>query len=90
MTHMEHAEHAGLLPTWVRIAWIIAFCTIAVVHLRHVWVMTGQRRYWHVGHVVMAAGMAHMYLPHPAQLVPAAAGMAVFAIAAGAALAAAV
>jgi hypothetical protein len=52
--------HTALLPGWLRGVWIVAACAVVVVHLRHVWVMSGQRRYWHVGHVLMAADGLHV------------------------------
>jgi hypothetical protein len=74
--------YTALLPGWLRTVWIIASCAVAAVHLRHVWVMNGQRRYWHVGHVLMAVGMAYMYLPHSAHFVPTESGTALYAAAA--------
>lgn len=82
--------HAAMLPAWLRIVWIVASCVVAAVHLPHLLVMRGQHRYWHVGHVLMAAGMAYMYLPHSAQLIPNQGGMALFATAAAGAIVAAV
>lgn len=81
--------HTALLPGWLRGVWIVAASAVAVVHLRHVWVMSGQRRYWHVGHVLMAAGMAYMYLPHPSHPIPDGSGTAAFAAAAAASIVAA-
>jgi hypothetical protein len=82
--------HTALLPGWLRTVWIIASCAVTVVHLRHVWVMNGQRRYWHLGHVLMAVGMVYMYLPHSAHLIPKESGTVLYAAAAiGAVLAAA-
>ncbi|OZM76552.1 DUF5134 domain-containing protein [Pseudonocardia sp. MH-G8] len=81
--------HTALLPGWLRGVWIAAVCAVVVVHLRHVCVMSGQRRYWHVGHVLMAAGMAYMYLPHSYQPIPGESGTAAFAAAAAASIAAA-
>lgn len=51
--------------------------------------MNGQRRYWHVGHVLMATGMAYMYLPHSTHVIPSVAGASVFAGAAAASIGAA-
>lgn len=81
MTHT-----APLLPDWLRVVWILALCAVAAVHLRHVRLMSGQRRFWHVGHVLMAGGMAYMYLPHSAHQVPQWTGTAVYATAAGGAV----
>jgi hypothetical protein len=80
---MPPTMHTGLLPDWLRVIWITALCVVAAVHVRHVWVMRGQHRYWHGGHVLMAAGMAYMYLPHTAHVLPGAGAMAVFAVVAG-------
>jgi hypothetical protein len=71
-----------MLPAWLRAAWVVVFCAVVALHLHHAWVMQGQRRYWHVGHVVMGVGMAYMYLPHPVHLLPASSGVVGFAIAA--------
>lgn len=87
MSHMTHT--APLLPGWLRAAWIVALCAVAIVHLRHIWVMRGQRRYWHVGHALMATGMAYMYLHHSAHSLPNPGGAAVFVVAATASIAAA-
>lgn len=45
--------------------------------------MTGRHRRWHASHVLMAAGMVVMFLPTNGMLIPAAAGVWVFALAAG-------
>lgn len=79
-----------LLPAWLRVVWIVGFCAVAVLHLRHSRVMAGPLRYWHAGHVLMGVGMAYMYLPHSAQPLPDGAGRIVFAVAAAAAAVAAV
>lgn len=55
--------HTPLLPTWLRAAWVTALIAVVVVHLAHAYRLPGQPRWWHIGHVVMAAGMALMYLP---------------------------
>lgn len=51
-----------LLPQWLRWAWVVALCVVLLVHLWHVHSMSGQARWWHVGHVVMAAGMITMFV----------------------------
>lgn len=51
-----------LLPSWLRLVWAAALCAVLVLHLVHAWAMTGQRRWWHAGHTLMAAGMTLMYL----------------------------
>lgn len=58
-------EAMALLPGWLRAVWVTALCGVLVTHLRHAYVIAGQSRWWHVGHAVMATGMALMYLlPH--------------------------
>ncbi len=68
-----HAAGHGpqLLPEWVALAWSALFLLVAASHLRHMAHSRGQRRPWHSCHVLMALGMAFMYLP--AQLDPVAA-----------------
>ncbi|HVV11998.1 MAG TPA: DUF5134 domain-containing protein [Amycolatopsis sp.] len=51
-----------LLPEWLRLVWAVLLVVVAFAHLRHVVTMRGQRRWWHIGHTLMAAGMAAMYL----------------------------
>ncbi|WP_116049730.1 DUF5134 domain-containing protein [Amycolatopsis palatopharyngis] len=54
-----------LLPDWLRLVWTLLLAGVAVVHIGHVWTMSGQRQWWHVSHTVMAAAMVVMYLqPH--------------------------
>lgn len=50
-----------LLPTWLRVVWVVALGAVVVLHVGHAWAMPGQRRWWHVGHTAMAVGMALMY-----------------------------
>ncbi len=80
------AMQMWMLPEWLRAGWVLAFGAVAALHLRHAAVMAGQRRYWHVGHVLMGAGMGYMYLPHSVHVLPqpisAVAGSAGFAVAA--------
>lgn len=58
-----------LLPAWLRFLWVAVVCVVAVVHIGHAWAMPGQRRWWHIGHTLMAGGMALMYalprMQHP-------------------------
>jgi hypothetical protein len=53
----------NILPEWLAIVWALVFVAIFVIHLRHVLDTHGQRRLWHSGHVLMAAGMAFMFAP---------------------------
>lgn len=53
----------NILPEWLAIVWTLVFVAIFVIHLRHVVETHGQRRLWHSGHVLMAAGMAFMFAP---------------------------
>ncbi len=70
-----------MLPGWLRAGWVVVFGAVVALHLHHAYNMAGQRRYWHVGHVLMGAGMAYMYLPHSLHLLPDSAGTAGFAAA---------
>ena len=53
----------SLLPQWLEIVWTAVFAAVGCSHLRHMLRSAGQRRAWHACHVLMAAGMAFMYLP---------------------------
>jgi Domain of unknown function (DUF5134) len=53
----------SLLPQWLEIVWTAVFAAVGCSHLRHMLRAAGQRRAWHACHVLMAAGMAFMYLP---------------------------
>jgi len=53
----------NILPEWLAVIWTLVFIAIIVIHTRHVLDSTGQRRYWHSGHVLMAFGMVFMYAP---------------------------
>lgn len=56
-------EHAmTLLPTWLAVVLGIVSLLVLVPHITHVVATTGQHRWWHVGHIVMAIGMAQMFL----------------------------
>jgi hypothetical protein len=56
---------AQLLPAWLRGAWSAALILVAWAHLRHTRRHRGQRRWWHLGHTVMAVGMLAMYAAAP-------------------------
>ena len=53
----------NILPNWLAVIWTLVFLAILVIHARHVVQTTGQRRFWHSGHVLMALGMMFMYAP---------------------------
>lgn len=55
-----------LLPHWLKWLWVAALCVVVALHLWHVWSMSGRARWWHTGHVTMAAGMITMFLVPPA------------------------
>jgi uncharacterized membrane protein len=59
------ASHSGpdLLPTWLGVAMTVIFLGVFLNHLRHALDASGQRRFWHMGHVAMALGMAFMFVP---------------------------
>jgi hypothetical protein len=53
----------NILPSWLALAWTLAFIAIVIIHVRHLRDTHGQQRLWHSGHVLMAVGMAFMYAP---------------------------
>lgn len=53
----------NILPAWLAVIWTLVFIAILVTHARHALESGGQRRFWHSGHVLMAAGMAFMFAP---------------------------
>ncbi|MGH3672169.1 MAG: DUF5134 domain-containing protein, partial [Pseudonocardiaceae bacterium] len=77
----EMAGH-GWLPDWLRIVVVAAFLVVLAVHLWHLVGATPRGRAWHLGHVLMALGMAVMFLPTSGMIVPSDAGEVVFAAAA--------
>ncbi len=52
-----------VLPMWVRVSWVVALLIALGTHLSHVCRMSGQHRWWVLGHVIMAAAMIPMYMP---------------------------
>ena len=70
------------LPYWLRIVAVAAFLVVFAVHLWHLAAATPRGRGWHLSHVLMALGMAVMFLPTSATFVPADAGEVAFAAAA--------
>lgn len=59
---MSGMMSTGLLPSWLRIVWAATLASVVMVHAWHALLMPGQRRWWHLTHIVMAIGMALMYL----------------------------
>lgn len=53
----------SLLPDWLRVVWVVALGVAIVTHLWHAYCRPGQHRWWHAGHIFMAAGMGVMYWP---------------------------
>jgi hypothetical protein len=53
----------NILPDWLSVLWTLVFLAVMVVHIRHVIETRGERRVWHSGHVLMAAGMLFMFAP---------------------------
>lgn len=53
---------ASGLPGWLRLTWAVLLGAVVIVHIGHAIGVNGQHRWWHVGHTLMAAGMALMYL----------------------------
>jgi hypothetical protein len=58
------SAHGGLnlLPTWLGVVMAGVFLGVFLNHLRHALDASGQRRFWHVGHVAMALGMVFMFM----------------------------
>ncbi|NHD15541.1 MULTISPECIES: DUF5134 domain-containing protein [unclassified Actinopolyspora] len=62
---MDAPMGMSLLPDWSRPLWALLLVVVFAQHALHAGRMSGQPRWWHVGHTLMAAGMAVMYLlPH--------------------------
>lgn len=59
---MTMTMHMPLLPQWLRVVWAAALAVVLVLHVVHAVTMRGETRRWHVGHILMAAGMIAMYL----------------------------
>lgn len=70
------------LPTWLGAAWTVVFVVVLLVHLGHLFQMTGRARGWHATHVLMAFGMIDMVWPQHSVLVGRVGGVAVFTVAA--------
>ena len=83
MGHAGGAHGVNLLPEWLGIVGIVIFLLIAISHLRHLAMTSGERTPWHACHVLMAIGMAFMYAPAAihAPTVPAALWRVLFAAA---------
>lgn len=61
MWGMSPMAGMAFLPGWLRLVWVVALAVVVHVHLWHAAAMHGQQRWWHTGHVIMAAGMIAMY-----------------------------
>lgn len=61
----EQMMSSPLLPAWLRVLWAVLLFAVVVVHTAHANLMSGQRRWWHIGHTAMAAVMMLMYLLPP-------------------------
>lgn len=72
----------GLLPAWVGWICFAIYIVILLIHLYHLVTMKGLHRAWHIGHVLMALGMAWMFLPTPPSGIPALAWQIAYAVAA--------
>jgi hypothetical protein len=53
----------NILPSWLAVILTLVFLAIVVIHARHVIETHRDRKLWHSGHVLMAAGMLFMYAP---------------------------
>ncbi|HEY0279353.1 MAG TPA: DUF5134 domain-containing protein [Solirubrobacterales bacterium] len=54
-------DTVNLLPVWIGVVGVMMFLLIAASHVLHLARASGERRWWHVSHVLMAVGMAFMY-----------------------------
>lgn len=59
---MDMPMSMPLLPQWLRIVWALLLFVVLVQHAVHARQLRGQPRWWHIGHTMMALGMAAMYL----------------------------
>jgi hypothetical protein len=53
----------NLVPSWLGVLMTVVYLAILFNHLRHAVDASGERRFWHLGHVTMALGMAFMFVP---------------------------
>jgi len=63
VTFPPSSAGTNILPNWLAVLWTLVFLAVLVIHTRHVIDSRGQRRVWHSGHVLMAAGMVFMFAP---------------------------
>lgn len=75
-----------LLPAWLRLVWVAVFAYVTLSHVGHAAVMPGRRRWWHATHILMAIGMAYMFLPMGLKTLPAMWWETLFTVAASAIL----
>ena len=54
---------SNILPDWLAVIWTLVFAVLLVVHARHAIQTQGERRFWHLGHVLMAFGMIFIFAP---------------------------
>ena len=54
---------SNILPDWLAVIWTLVFAVLLVVHARHAMQTQGERRFWHLGHVLMAFGMMFIFAP---------------------------
>lgn len=72
------------IPAPVAVVWSVLFVAVLVVHVWHAGVLRGRHRLWHLGHVLMAVGMAVMFWPGGSStVIPAGVGVVVYLAAAG-------
>jgi Domain of unknown function (DUF5134) len=59
-----------ILPSWAGWGWAAVFVVVMLLHVQHAIRMHGAHRLWHSGHILMALGMAYMFLPQELLTVP--------------------
>ena len=53
----------SLMPQWLALLWTLVLLAVVVSHGRHLLASSGERRFWHASHVLVAVGMAFMFAP---------------------------
>lgn len=64
MTGMTAMTGTGI-PDAARVLWTVLLCAVIALHGGHAVAQRGAYRWWHAGHILMAAGMVAMFLPVP-------------------------